>query len=70
MFVFYFLKLFMRTNFKNVENIIFVFFENYYYYLYLMFYILFSVFFKKSRTKCVLYDLFIFFKTKNNFQKP
>ena len=45
MFVLYFLKLFMRTNFKNVENIIFVFFENYYYYLFLMFYILFSVFF-------------------------
>ena len=59
----YFLKLFLRTNFENIENIIFMFTQN-------CFCSKSSVFCvsrnrKKLRTNCVLYVFFIFlfFKT-------
>ena len=50
--------------FENIENIISVFFENYSYYLNLVFYVFFMT--KKREPK--VFSLFLFFETKNNFQ--
>ena len=43
-----FLKLFLKIVFENIENIIFVFSKNYYYYLNLVFYVL-SIFFENKK---------------------
>ena len=55
----YFLKLFLKTVFKNTDNIILVFFENYFYTLDLVFFVFFMFFLTVNQTWS--YYLFSFF---------
>ena len=68
-----FLKLFLRLVFENIENIILMFLEDYSYSLNLVFFFLCFFFLikkKKPNTFFIVFSLFfLFFKTKNNFQK-
>ena len=70
----YFLKLILRTIFKNIKNIIFVFFENCFGYLnliyiYIYIYCVFCFFQNKKKimNQNMFFLLFLFFKIKNCF---
>ena len=60
----FFLKLFLITNFKNTENIILAFFENYFYSMNIILFYIFCVFRKKKKSN-MFFVFFLFFLFKN-----